>query len=256
MIPPETRSATIGNKSAFIGAIGAILLAIGFIVWALLPHGNKVVSDEPTPVFSDSDHVGSVLKDGKIFSYAPMPEEEFRNASCDLTPNQQVTEGTPNSWSIPHIGQTSELTVSGDSGVLDIPDAPKGTIYSQDAQLGDTQGAIFQAGHVDYAPGALSDQGGELSPWGYLHKVKPCTRVYQFDENGTMYEFVITDLYTVGQNDLASQEEMFRLEGDLALYMVTCSGATVDNTGGSENTDRIGFNFEYNLVVKAVPVSA
>ncbi|MDY3049075.1 MAG: hypothetical protein SOR40_04805 [Rothia sp. (in: high G+C Gram-positive bacteria)] len=35
--------------------------------------------------------------------------------------------------------------------------------------LGSTgYGPAITAGHIDYAPGALTPEGGELSPWGVL----------------------------------------------------------------------------------------
>lgn len=213
-------------------------------------------ADGDTVYQQDDNHVGKTeLDDGTVVTYAPDPVEPFRNAQCTTKPLKETVPQNPNSWSIPGIEQSASFTISGHGGsVMTIPDAPLGTMYAADAQLNDDSGAILQAGHVDYAPGVLSPQGGELSPWGRLHQVNPCDHVYQKDAEGKTHEFVVTDLYTVPQKEFGMTDEFFRKDGPLNLYMVTCSGPSVGEDGAAAG-NRLLFNYKYNLVVKAKPVA-
>lgn len=214
-------------------------------------------ADGDTVYKDDNDHVGHTKDEnsGALLTYAPDPAKEFKNATCTTKSVPHPAPEVNNSWSIPSIGKEASFSVSGHGGEpMIIPDAPQGTMYAEDAQLGDTTGAILQAGHVDYGPGALSPQGGELSPWGYLHRVNPCDHVYEKDDAGNVHEFVITDLYTVPQKQFGETQEFFRKDGPLNLYMVTCSGPSIGDDGASAG-NRLLFNYKYNLVVKAQPVS-
>ena len=217
---------------------------------------QKTGADGDTVYQDDAEHVGKTqLDDGTVVTYAPDPARPFRNAQCSTKPMKETVPENPNSWSIPAIGESASFFLSGHNGsLMTIPDAPQGTMYAADAQLGDDSGAILQAGHVDYAPGVLSPQGGELSPWGHLHQVNPCDHVYQKDAEGVTREFVVTDLYTVPQKEFGASDEYFRKDGPLNLYMVTCSGPSVGEDGAAAG-NRLLFNYKYNLVVKAKPVA-
>lgn len=241
---------------AGVFAVIAVLTVTGVLTNAWL----AVTSDgsEQTPdgtVYSSGDRVGTMADGASTIKYAPRPEKEFRDAKCDLTPKKQGNPPSLLSWDIPSIDSKSEMQPDDGDGTLNLPDAPKGTSRTVNAQLGDKTGAIFQAGHVDYAPGILSSEGGELSPWGHLHRLDPCAYVYERGADGKDYEFVVTDLYTVKQDQLKDQKDLFRLDGPLSLYLITCSGKSVGDDGGSAD-NRLGFNYEYNLIVKAVPVKA
>ena len=124
---------------------------------------------------------------------------------------------------------------------MNLPDAPNGIIWRDGAELEDSSGAVLTAGHVD-------DDEGRLSPWGSLHRLKPCDRVYVAGESGRVHEFAVTDLYTTPQRDLPV-EDVFRRRGPKRLVMITCSGPTVQDAGGP-----FRFRYQHNLIVQAVPV--
>ncbi|MCP3425182.1 class F sortase [Rothia sp. AR01] len=233
---PEPRHR--GTHRVRTRVIALPLLAAGIVSawWIGTPAPDEQASSAHVQVASDGT------------KQAPAPERTYRASTCDLAPQRGATPA-PLSWEIPAIGQRAGFQPSGKNGAsIELPDAPAGTIYADDAPLGAEHGAVLQAGHVDYAPGVLSEAGGELSPWGYLHQIPECSHVYQADEAGTVHEYVVTDVYTVAQDDLPAQDELFRLDGDPALYMITCSGPSVEDAGGA-----FAFNYSHNLIVKAVP---
>ena len=101
---------------------------------------------------------------------------------------------------------------------------------------------------MDYSPGTRSAAGGELSPFGHLHKIRPCEHITATDEAGRPHTYAVTDLYTVPQSEIESTG-IFTRSGDPGLALVTCSGPSVGDTGTT-----IGFAYRYNLVVEAAPV--
>lgn len=131
-----------------------------------------------------------------------------------------------------------------------LPEAPEGILYDGSAPLDASAGKTVTAGHVDYAPGALTDRGGELSPWGHMHEANACDPVYLTAQDGTLHIFVITDKYTVPQEDLEAAG-VFETTGDRALVMVTCSGESVPDAG-----EDFQFRYDHNLVLEAEEVLA
>ncbi|MFJ3032668.1 class F sortase [Rothia terrae] len=183
----------------------------------------------------------TVSVDPQGAKWAPAPDHEFRNATCDLSPDQEAKFPTQPAISIPSIGespleQNTELT---------FPEAPAGMWWSQSPAFGEdtSNAATVTAGHVDYSPGTLSQNGGELSPlWGNLHSANECEHVFVTDFNGEHHEYVITSKYIVKQTELYDQGILSRP----GLEMITCSGKTLKDVG-NENQ----FNYENNLVVEA-----
>lgn len=223
---------------------------------ALNPNSYDEVeeTDEGTVYYEDDASMGRLVdEDGKEKVYAPLPEEEFKDQKCDLTPQNAETPEAQN-WRAPSINAGSFLTSSGQDGPMVIPNDPNvGTWYAQSAELGDETGAVLQAGHVN-----RTDNPWALSTWGELHKMNPCERIYETDADGKTYEYVVTDLYTVPQSELSSRDELFRLDGPHALYMVTCSGPYVGDAAEmhSGQSNWLNLGYSHNLVVKAVPVNS
>lgn len=219
--------------------------------------GVRTTQEEGTNVSYENEHSMGVTDTGLLF--APKPAQSFRDATCDYTPTpqapQEVSSLGTSSWVIPKVHDnklepiTSTVNPSGfDNEPVRLPAAPDGITYAPGAQLSDGSGAIVQAGHVNYS------DGKQLSPWGYLHKLSPCERVFEKDATGKTYEFVVTDLYTVPQHELENTNELWRRDGDKALYLITCSGTSVGDDGTREGNTLL-FDYEYNLVVKAKPVN-
>lgn len=219
--------------------------------------GVKTTQEEGTNVSYENEHSMGVTDTGLLF--APKPAQSFRDATCDYKPTFQppaeVNSLGTSSWVIPKVHNnklepiTSTVQLSGfDNEPVNLPTAPDGITYAPGAQLQDTAGAIIQAGHVNYS------DGKQLSPWGYLHKLSPCERVFEKDATGKTYEFVVTDLYTVPQHELENMDDLWRRDGDKALYLITCSGTSVGDDGTRDGNTLL-FDYEYNLVVKAKPVN-
>lgn len=180
---------------------------------------------------------------------APEPAHEFTNAQCETTPSK--TPHFPQSPGL-YISEINAESPLQKSSELVFPAAPAGIWWSQSAPFASTnQGATVTAGHVDHAPGAISPEGGELSAfWGNLHRteVDECTHIFVTDFELNHHEYVITDKYTIRQEDLANNTEALTHQG---LTLITCSGKTLEDVGGKENQ----FNYENNLSIEAEKIS-
>lgn len=195
--------------------------------------------------------------------YAPKPATEFRNADCPLypagvngssaEPPKAVGARTAGWWapslrSKTQVVQGAVVTPSGFSNNdVRLPAAPNGIWYASGSPLSSNEGASILAGHIN-----LND--GNLSPWGYLHRLDKCSHIYMNDEHGNRHEFVVTGLYLVKQDELASHSELWRKDGDKKAYFITCSGNSVGTDGTREASSTFLFNYEYNLIVEGTPV--
>lgn len=195
--------------------------------------------------------------------YAPKPASEFRNADCPLypagvngssaEPPKSVGARTAGWWapslrSKTQVVQGAVVTPSGFSNNdVTLPAAPNGIWYASGSPLSSNEGASILAGHIN-----LND--GNLSPWGYLHRLDKCSHIYMNDEHGNRHEFVVTGLYLVKQDELASHSELWRKDGDKKAYFITCSGNSVGTDGTREASSTFLFNYEYNLIVEGTPV--
>lgn len=223
--------------------------------------GYRTVKDDGgLSVSYQDEHSMGVTDTGVLF--APKPVQEFRHATCDTVvstraQNHDVVDSLGvSSWVVPGVHDkklspvSARVSLSGfDGEPMVLPSAPDGVLYASGAQLGDAEGAVVEAGHVNF------DDGRDLSPWGYLHRVGKCEHVFQKDSLGRVFEFVVTDVFTVPQHGLESLGELWRADGEKALYLVTCSGRSVGDDGSSGGNTLL-FDYEYNLVVRAVPVGS
>lgn len=213
-------------------------------------HGGKVT-------YNGRDTVG-VTENGLL--YAPKPPTEFRNASCDLKPQQNGSEPpkalknksavwwAPTLLSNTQVVQGAQVTPSGFSNNdVTLPAAPNGIYYASGSSLSSNTGSTVLAGHINLNSGALS-------PWGYLHRLDKCDHMYLTDEHGERHEFAVTGIYLVKQDELSSHSELWRKDGDKKTYFITCSGSSVGTDGTQEVGNTFLFNYEYNLVVETTPV--
>lgn len=213
-------------------------------------HGGKVT-------YNGRDAVG-VTENGLL--YAPKPPTEFRNASCDLKPQQNGSEPpkalknksavwwAPTLLSNTQVVQGAQVTPSGFSNNdVTLPAAPNGIYYASGSPLSSNTGSTVLAGHINLNSGALS-------PWGYLHRLDKCDHMFLTDEHGERHEFAVTGIYLVKQDELSSHSELWRKDGDKKTYFITCSGSSVGTDGTQEVGNTFLFNYEYNLVVETTPV--
>lgn len=233
------------------GVLGSIPGGIKNIGKPLVDPSNVGVSYNGDLYSNGQDQMFTLARDGGDVGFAPAPTNQFRDAKCEAAPKNQEKPSNQ-SWSAPSIGQKGSWNYSGfNNSVMTVPAAPQSTMYASNAHLSDKEGAVLQLGHVNY-----NENPYQLSPFGLLHKLTPCERIYQTDENGNTYEFVVTDMYTVGNKDFPLDSQYFRKDGEKALYMVTCSGPQIGDAGNRiDGLNWASMGYEYNLVVKAVPVS-
>lgn len=280
------------NKKVIIPAVAGCVASVGFFTgWGVhlgdstyLTRSYGAVGAAADGMYSglddlfglkaqikgDDGHGGSVTYNGsdsmgitdKGLLFAPKPSTEFRNASCPMYPTAANGSGNepPNTmngrsagWWAPSL--KSKLQVTQGANVLPsgfsnnevtLPAAPNGIWYASGSPLSSNSGASILAGHIN-----LND--GNLSPWGYLHRLSECSHVFMNDETGARRELVITGMYLVKQEDLASHTELWRKDGDKKVYLITCSGSSIGEDGTSASSTFL-FNYEYNLVVEGTPV--
>ncbi|WP_085528385.1 class F sortase [Kocuria massiliensis] len=253
-----TRTRWAAIAALVLAVLAVVLLLLGLLAsrgglpyWMTHPfdHSETTTGQNGQAVHQQDGKVGLTDNNEK---YAPTPAKSYRNAQCSLAPEHQAQPG-PDQWEIPALGQSAPLQSAQptSSGSVALPDAPAGIVYGPAAPLDASTGTTLLAGHVDHGPGDLSRKGGELSPWGHLHELNPCAHVYATGPGGDVHEFVVTDLYTVDQDKLTDETELFEATGKRQLAMVTCSGPTVNDAGGA-----FQFNYQSNLVVKATPVNS
>lgn len=235
---PSTKTRT-RPRTWILTILGVILLLVAASL-GYAEHHNRVTK---------SAH-GTVSTAANGTKAAPEPSRTYQNQQCSNTDTARPAEAlNKDQWSIPAIHQKATFHNDAHGTSPELPDAPEGIKYGPSMPVGSTHGATVLAGHVDYAPGALSANGGELSPWGHLHEATACDPLTVTDENGRPHQYRITAMYTSDQNELP-ESELFRSDGDPALYLITCSGPSTKDAGG-----QFQFNYAYNLIVKAQPVS-
>lgn len=212
-------------------------------------------TDAGSPVYQPpADSEGEkmpVLEDYTL--YAPAPEVEVREAACEADASKITTDIPGNlpafGWSIPSHGISASLTASGATGgkmVLPITTDGSGIFYSPSNPITATEGSTILAGHVN-------KRNYYLSPWGYLHRLKGCERVFVTDGHGNVTQWHVVDMFTVPQNQLTSLDKMWEKTGERSLWFVTCSGAQVGSDGDQGAGNTFGFGYQNNLVVRCAP---
>lgn len=236
------RLSLVGKRAGY-AAVGAVLVVGSTVGLNRHNTGSVTATDDEglTVTYPRQGYVGTT-DDG--LTYAPRPASEFRAQQCDLSPQTPSTAPEEGQLTIPSIGVEVPVGISANLSAL--PDAPQTVRFDQSAPIGAQQGKAVIAGHVDYAP-ENGEGTGKLSPFGQLHTAGPCAHIYATDAQGQQREYVLTDMYTVAQDQIESTG-IYTTEGDPALVLVTCSGPSVNDAGGDDL-----FAYRYNLVLEAVP---
>lgn len=226
-------------------AAGAVLVVGSCVGLTSNFTGSKTSTDQDglSVTFARQGHVGTT-KDG--LAYAPRPATEFRAQSCDLSPDDTATLPASGQLAVPSI--SVEVPVGASANLSDLPDAPQVVQFDESVALGSEQGKTVIAGHVDYTPNPLDLGATKLSPFGQLHTASPCDHIYAADADGVQHEYVLTDMYTVPQEQI-EETGIYATTGAPALVLVTCSGPSVSDARGDDL-----FAYRYNLVLEAAPV--
>lgn len=221
---------------------GLVLVLVAAVLWGVDLFQQGQARDQARA------H-GTVSVDSEGKKAAPTPTQTYQNEKCSGPVSSPGVSGLkPNQWSIPSIHQSASFQDDEHGTAPVLPDAPGGVRYGPSMPVGSGQGATVLAGHVDYGPGVLSVNGGELSPWGHLHDASPCDAMVVTDMKGKAHQYRVTAMYTRDQDQLP-KSELFRSTGSPAVYLVTCSGPSTQDAGG-----KFQFNYKYNLIIKAEPV--
>lgn len=235
----------------FVGSDGSVRVPYTAVHRDATPVGTSSAG-EPVyqPVGDSEGERMQVLDDYTL--YAPMPVEEVRGRrECDSQASAVVPAGVPRfGWFIPDLGVSVSVVPSGSSGgrlVLPVTSDGSGVWYERSNSLGATAGSTILAGHVNR-------RNYYLSPWGYLHRLTGCERLFLGDGVGGVSEWRVSDVFTVPQSGLGGVSGMWEVEGERSLWLVTCSGRQVGEDGAGVSGSTFGFGYEYNLVVRCVPV--
>lgn len=238
---------SLTGKRARYAAAGA-LLVVGASV-GLTTHltGSKTSTDADgvTVTYARQGHVGTT---DKGLTYAPRPATEFRAQSCDLSPQAPARMPARGQLTVPNINIEVPVGISANLSAL--PEAPQVVRFDASAPLGSPQGKTVIAGHVDYTPAPGDSGTNKLSPFGQLHTASPCDHIYAADAEGKQREYVLTDMYTVPQDQIEAAG-IYTTTGAPKLVLVTCSGPAVKDAQGDDL-----FAYRYNLILEAVPAKA
>ncbi|MDN5606356.1 MAG: class F sortase [Kocuria sp.] len=233
-VTARSRRGRVGSTVSIVaGGCLCIAAVSGFVLTQ--NSAPSSVDQDGVKVTSHGNNRIATTDEGK--KYAPRPVEEFRNESCPETGQQEQADPGTISWD--QGKSTAPLQTTND---LSLPDAPAAAWYSASALIGSDAGHTVVAGHVDHT------DNDELSPFGHLHEIQPCSHIAATDEQGRTQQYVVTSKYTQPQQDLESTG-IFSTEGDPKLALVTCSGPSVADAGGS-----FRFHYKYNLIVEATPI--
>lgn len=138
---------------------------------------------------------------------------------------------------IPSLDIVSPMISTDHNGVeLILPEPPSSTWYNQTAEVGADEGNTMIASHVNWGH-------GDDAPFSQLHKIDKGAPIFVRDFEGNDVPYVVTEIEVYDQQALP--DDLFSLEGDHQLQVLTCSGPTIERGG-----ERY---FMYNLVVTAEP---
>lgn len=236
------RLSLVGKRAGYAAA-GAVLV-VGSTVGLTSHNTGSVTATDDDGLTITYPRQGYVGTTDNGLTYAPRPATEFRAQNCDLS--SQTPDKTPaaGQLTVPSIGVEVPVGISANLSAL--PDAPQTVRFDQSAPLGAGSGKTVIAGHVDYAP-EDGHSTGQLSPFGQLHTAGPCDHIYAADAQGQQREYVLTDMYTVPQEQIETTG-IYTTEGNPALVLVTCSGPSVNDASGDDL-----FAYRYNLILEAIP---
>lgn len=234
----------------FVGSDGSVRVPYTAVHRDATPVGTSSAGE---PVYqpagdSEGDRM-QVLDDYTL--YAPMPVEQVRDRKeCNSQASAVVPVGVPRfGWFIPDLGVGASVVPSGSSAgrlVLPVTSDGSGVWYERSNPLTTVEGSTILAGHVNR-------RNYYLSPWGYLHRLTGCERLFLGDGVGGVSEWCVSDVFTVPQSELGGVAGMWDKGGVRSLWLVTCSGRQVGEDGAGVSGSTFGFGYEYNLVVRCVP---
>lgn len=234
----------------FVGSDGSVRVPYTVVHRDASPVGTSSAG-EPVyqPVGDSEGERMQVLDDYTL--YAPMPSEQVHNRQdCNNKASGITPTGVPRfGWFIPDLGVGASVAPSGSSAgrlVLPVTSDGSGVWYERSNQLTAVEGSTILAGHVNR-------RNYYLSPWGYLHRLTGCERLFLGDGVGGVSEWRVSDVFTVPQKELGGVAGMWENEGARSLWLVTCSGRQVGEDGAGVSGSTFGFGYEYNLVVRCVP---
>lgn len=137
---------------------------------------------------------------------------------------------------IPSLGVDSTVEPVGlePDGSMEIPGVTAAGWYLHGPRPGTAGGSAVIAAHVDY--------GGQPGVFFELRRLEAGEEVDVLDAAGVEHTFVVTERFQVDKDSLPIPE-LFRVDGDPVLTLITCGGVF----------DRGARSYEDNIVVRAVP---
>ena len=176
-----------------------------------------------------------------VFDHMVTPDMAIHGDQADRTGISHIDADYEGAgvW-IPSLDIESPMISTDHNGTeLILPEPPTSTWYQQTAPVGADQGNTMIASHVNWGH-------GDDAPFSQLHKIDKGAPIFVRDFEGNDVPYVVTDIQVYDQQALP--DELFSLEGDHKLRLLTCSGPTIER--GNE------LYFMYNLVVTAEPYEA
>lgn len=240
---------TIAGMSLSIVSFGAL----GVGGWMIYDATQPAAAPEPEYTFSSSDpdtYSGTTIDDylrqlardsqtnNTVYDHMDDPDMEIHGDQADRTGMTHIDADFEGAgvW-VPSLDIVSPMISTDHNGTeLILPEPPSSTWYNQTAEVGAEQGNTMIASHVNWGH-------GDDAPFSQLHKIEKGAPIFVRDFEGNDVAYVVTEIEVYDQQALP--DELFSLEGDHTLRVLTCSGPTIER--GDERY------FMYNLVVTAEP---
>lgn len=227
-------------------AVLAVLLAAagGYLLWLGAQESPPDETPEPSRQFT-------LTRDEAIAASGEMAEEPLAIPTEDLgelgpfvrtepvaREGEEAAGPFEHRLQIPSIFVDAHVVTEGVTGdnVMTLPaDLAKVGLLDTVQPLSAERGSTIIAGHVTYhgSHGALY----------YLGELEPGARVQTWDTAGQRRDWVVSGVQMFLQGELP--DEMFAVDGERRLHMVTCGGEIVETSRGWLYSD--------NIVVTAVP---
>lgn len=144
----------------------------------------------------------------------------------------------PDQIAAPNVGLHLSLVngALGAHGSIELPDPNLAAVYQNSAPLNAAAGATVIAGHVNYPDASWA-------PMSAITRLHAGDLIKTTDDTGAEHRFSVTSLQLYPQQSLPP--ELFALDGQRVLHLVTCGGP-IETVNGTPA-------FTHNIVVTAVP---
>ncbi|MFC8041837.1 class F sortase [Paenarthrobacter sp. NPDC057355] len=198
--------------------------------------GAAVMGIQAVP--AESGHQGPSTAEIQMLNPEPFAPNNITSKSTPSPHSGTETVMGPDQIAAPGVGLHLSLVngARGAEGSIELPDPNLAAVYQDSAPLDASAGATVIAAHVNYPDASWA-------PMSAIARLHAGDLIKVTDSTGTAHRFAVTSLQLYPQQSLPP--ELFALDGERVLHLVTCGGP-VETVNGKPA-------FTHNIVVTAIP---